>query len=161
MQEIERKWLVDIQTCPVYHPNYVSPVEDIWEITQGYLNSLNDEWLVRVRSINDEMFHLELKSKGLLTREEIKFNISEKEFNETLEKCLKVLKKTRYIHRIPGATFEIDAYEDYKFVTCEVEFKSEDRAKRFKAPEWCIKEITMDPLYKNINLAVVGNNKMI
>jgi len=49
--------------------------------------------------------------------------------------------------------YEIDFYKDYDFVTCEVEFDSEEEANNFEAPDWCIKDVTYDPYYKNVNLA--------
>ena len=153
MMEIERKWLVDTAKCPIYHENYVILAEDVWRTVQGYLNTIKDEWLIRVRSINDERFFLELKTQGLLAREELSFKIHKDEFNQTLEKCVSKVEKTRYCYYTDNVKYEIDIFLDHSFVTCEVEFGNEETAHAFVAPDWCTKDVTYDPAYKNVNLA--------
>jgi len=162
MSEIERKWLVDRDKCP----GLVSPHTSIFRTIQGYLNSTDDNWLIRVRkfehrgSIGDvdlkyeTRYYLELKTHGLLSREELRYIITEDEFEETLDKCNGSVKKTRYCWNEEGIYYEVDVYDDHDFVTCEVEFKSEEEANEFIAPEWCIKDVTLDPAYKNVNLVV-------
>jgi len=153
MMEIERKWLVDKSKLPELSVKKVVADINVWDVIQGYLNSENDEWLIRVRSVNNFYFWLELKSKGLLSREEIRYAISNMEFQITLRECKKVVEKRRYSLYDGDIRYEIDFYKDYDFVTCEVEFDFEEEANNFEAPDWCIKDVTYDPYYKNVNLA--------
>lgn len=154
--EIERKWLVDKELCPI-------KLDDKFirqsRIVQGYLNDMSDSHLIRYRSYESlsktKSFILEIKSKGMLSREEYGYNITEEDFNEVIDKC-KTVKKIRYHYislNVPDCVFEIDVYDDYPFVTCEVEFKSEKAAESFIAPPWCFEEVTYNKLFKNINLA--------
>jgi len=145
--EIERKWLVDKDKCPI-----LSEYSKVLRIVQGYLNDSSDEWIIRVRAIDNSEFILELKSIGLLSREELKFCISEDEYLDAIKQCRNIVYKTRYIQSIDNYHYEVDVYDYHDFVTCEVEFSSEKEAKKFKAPEWCIKDVTYDPKYKNVNL---------
>jgi adenylate cyclase len=159
--EIERKWLVDKEKCP----GLVLYDAEVLRTVQGYLNTIKDEWLIRVRKIKkigtnrkpqrkSSEFYLELKTQGLLSREELRYIIHEEEFIKTLRKCSGVVKKTRYCWMEDNTYFEVDVYDDHDFVTCEVEFKTEKEAENFKAPSWCLRDVTYDPKYKNVNLAV-------
>jgi len=161
MMEIERKWLVDKSKCPIFIYGEESFNLTKWKVVQGYLNSVKDEWLIRVRRVdtieknksvlND--YFLEMKSHGLLSREELRIRMNKTEFEEILKKCEKTVEKQRYLWNALGVQFEIDVYDRYDFITCEVEFNSEEEANNFVAPNWCTKDITMDSGYKNVNLA--------
>jgi len=164
--EIERKWLVDKDRCP----GLVVYDAEIRRTEQGYLNHTKDEYLIRVRKVQvmgtnkkplsgeQTYYFLELKTQGLLSREELAYYISEKEYKDTLSKCRGVVKKTRYCwygedgKGEHGYYFEVDVYDNHDFVTCEVEFNSEEEANNFEAPDWCLEDVTYDPAYKNINL---------
>jgi len=87
----------------------------------------------------------------LLARDEIKFIIKEDEYENTLSKCLGIVRKTRYCW-LDTVYYEVDIYDNHDFVTCEVEFETEEEANNFIAPDWCIEDITYDPKYKNVNL---------
>jgi len=151
--EIEKKYLVD--------PKRIKELKDqayyFEKIDQYYLSDINDTWTIRLRKTYDTIiraFFLTLKSKGLLSREEIEIKIPVQLFEENLQHARTALSKTRYHVEIdPDLGFEIDVYKDYDFITCEVEFETEEEAKSFVAPDWCIKDITEDPYYKNVNLA--------
>jgi len=152
--EIERKWLVDKTTMPsLENPEYRMS-NDVGEIRieQHYLNTMADEWLIRVRAYG-HLYVLELKSQGMLSREEIAFKITQSEFLEAIKHSKKSLKKTRYYLRYAGHMFEFNKYDDYDFITCEVEFKTEEEAKNFIPPKCCVLDVTEDPKYKNVNLA--------
>jgi len=152
--EIERKWLVDKKRLQWLIENsfYQERIE------QHYLNSKNEEWIIRVRrsvSDNDTEYFLTLKSKGLLSREELQSEIGKDTYQDAIKHSKGCVKKTRYTIDVPTAdlTYDIDVYDDYDFVTCEVEFHSESDAEKFEVPEWCLQDVTMDPKYKNDNLA--------
>jgi len=160
MIELEKKWLVDKDKVTI------PKTANKWITVQGYLSyGPGDSWIVRVRSIISSLgdlpshppkFFLELKSKGLLAREELRYIITEEEFNETFDKCGAIVKKTRYLWYDINKEYqyEVDFYDDHDFVTCEVEFKSMKEANEFVPPEWCIEDVTFDPKYKNMNLGV-------
>jgi CYTH domain-containing protein len=148
--EIERKWLVDKKEVD----NLIKLSFDKERIEQYYLNGPNDEWVIRLRG-NCQHF-LTLKNKGLLSRQEIEIRISKQTFNDNIALAKTKIFKTRYMIEINPENlgcYEIDIYDGYDFVTCEVEFDTEEEANKFIAPEWCIKDVTNDPKYKNVNLA--------
>jgi CYTH domain-containing protein len=149
--EIERKWLVD--------PSKIEELKLaaflVIATQQYYLNDKTDSWIIRLRKANDTHF-ITLKSKGLLSREEIEIKISKGIFDDAIKTAKTKITKTRYIVEISPdnlLTYEIDVYDDYDFITCEVEFETEEEAKNFMPPDWCIKDVTYDPKYKNVNLA--------
>lgn len=160
--EIERKWLVDKDRCP----GLVLYDSEIRRTEQGYLNTIDDNWLIRFRMVQilgtvkkplsgeQKYYFLELKTQGLLSREELRYFISEKEYNDSISKCQGIVRKTRYCWHDNDIYYEVDVYDDHDFVTCEVEFKSEEEANNFVAPDWCIKDVTYDQVYKNVNLVV-------
>jgi len=150
MIELEKKWLVDKEKCPI-------PSDAVkWDVVQGYLNTMSDEWIIRCRYVGHDdglsSYFLELKSRGLLAREELRYIIDKEEFDETLKKCGGVVKKTRYLWKADNVQYEVDFYKDHKFVTCEVEFDNMKQCNAFKPPEWCIEDVTFNPKYKNVNL---------
>jgi len=148
--EIEKKYLVDKSRLSEILAKRVST----YRIEQYYLNDMNDNWLIRVRSMDNEFF-LTLKSKGLLSREELEYRIIRQDFEKTILQAKTKLKKNRHHLYKDGYLFEIDVYDDYEFVTCEVEFPTEEEAIAFDAikPDWCLQDITEDKKYKNVNLA--------
>lgn len=161
MIELEKKWLVDESKCPVFNLNFGEKNLEILETEQGYLeNDPDDSWIIRFRHIFKHLsesnhYFLDLKSKGLLAREELTYSISYEEYSEAIQKCEgRIVRKTRYCYEENGHRLEIDKYNAHGFVTCEVEFKSMKEANTFVPPEWCIEEVTFDPKYKNMNLGV-------
>jgi CYTH domain-containing protein len=155
--EIERKWLVD--------PARVNELKKLsythFKIEQYYLSDKDDSWTIRLRK-QERDCSITLKSKGLLSREEIELDITKIEFAEYVKFAKTKIIKTRYhfennevdkTNKYPHYVYEIDVYNDYDFVTCELEFDTEEEAKSFIPPDWCIKDVTADPYYKNVNLA--------
>jgi CYTH domain-containing protein len=149
--EIEKKYLVD--------PQKIEELKDeafcSERIEQYYLNDLKDRWIIRFRKANKNHF-ITLKSKGLLSREEIEVKISKRVFQEGIVHAKTKILKTRYkleADPIDLLCYEIDVYDDYDFITCEIEFETEEEANYFEPPEWCIEDVTEDKKYKNINLA--------
>ena len=152
--EIERKWLIPLENLP----------EDFKEtapgsrVEQGYLNP-DDEYLVRVRhnmnirNPDMEFFKMEIKSRGLFVREEYRADISEEAFWEIYRNCPKKITKTRYYHFVDDLQYELDFYDEYDFVTLEIEFKTVEEAENFEVPSWFGEDVTYKPEYKNINLA--------
>jgi CYTH domain-containing protein len=147
--EIERKWLVD----KTHLGMLIERSHHKERIEQYYLSGKDDEWTIRLRKSNSEYF-LTLKSKGLLSREEIETVIHRGVFLNDIKHAKTSIKKIRYTIEIDkDLSYEIDVYDDFDFVTCEVEFKSEEEANGFVTPSWCLEDVTYDSKYKNSNLA--------
>lgn len=145
--EVERKWLVDKKDLTKIMENY-----DPWKVKQGYLNK-GDLYTIRYRSVNDKDFWLEIKSKGDLTREEYRYEISRIDFNTGFSKCKHKISKLRYMFMDGPHKLEIDVYDDYDFCTVEIEFLDELEAEKFVAPKWFGRDVTYESEYKNLNLA--------
>ena len=144
--EIERKWLVTEELI-------LPQLKDGVRIEQHYINGSTDEWVIRARKYGVQYF-LTLKGQWLLARPELEYQITEAQYYETIKHSMKSIKKTRYYIPVDDdLEYEIDVYDFYNFLTCEVEFKSEEQAKEFKAPGWCWTEVTDNPAYQNVNLA--------
>jgi len=146
--EIERKWLVD--------KNKISSFTNFgYRIEQHYINDIEDDWLIRFRN---EMgsYTMTLKGKGMMSRPEIEVDIDEKTYLNAIQYSKTSLKKTRFYTEIEPETdryYEIDVFDDHDFIICEVEFDTLEEAYKFIPPSWCLKEVTEDPEYTNINLA--------
>ena len=125
---------------------------------QHYLNDISDDWLIRVRN-EGSYYTLTLKGKGLMARPELEFDITEKEYLESIKYSKsKVLKTRFFIDLFPGNVdserwYEIDIFDDHDFIICELEFDTIEEAGEFVPPEWCLTEVTLDSSYSNINLA--------
>lgn len=146
--EIERKYLVD--TPPEGYETFPCRV-----IEQAYLCT---EPVVRVRRDNASFF-LTCKGKGLLSREEFNFPLTEEAYLHLLKKADGiVLTKRRYMIPVPGSdhlTIEFDVFDgDYKgLMLAEVEFSTEEEALSFTPPSWFGKDVTFSGEYQNSRLA--------
>jgi CYTH domain-containing protein len=114
---------------------------------------------VRVRR-RDANAWLTVKSGGGRVRVEEEIEIDSERFERLwpLTEGRRV-EKTRY--EIPGSdglVIELDVYAGalHGLVTAEVEFRSEDAAEAFAAPDWLGPDVTEDPRYKNQRLARDG-----
>ncbi len=154
--EIERKFLVS------FVPENVEEYPHS-EIVQGYL-SADPEVRVRkkvTRGIK-KFYRTEkivIQGSGDIKRKEDEREITEEEFNELWPVTKgKRVEKTRYEIPHGSHTIELDVYRGNLegLVTADVEFDSEDAAKRFFPPSWMGTDITADTAYKNQTLAVNG-----
>ena len=139
--EIERKFLV--KELPTNYMDYRFDT-----IVQHYI-SLEPE--VRIRSKNNKVFLLTIKSNGDMIRKEVEFVISKQQFNELSTMSIGSIYKSRYyVDR-----FELDVYLGLNgLMTVEIEFDSEIEANRFIPPNWFGAEVTSNKKFKNKNLAV-------
>jgi adenylate cyclase len=147
--EVERKFLVPDP------PDLDGTESD--EIEQGYL-AIGTDGEVRLRRKGDK--HLLTAKRGSgLSRDE-----AEIEFERNAFDRLWPLTEGRRLHKrrhvIPHGdrTIEVDVYEgDLEgLVVAEVEFGSEDEARRFEPPGWIGDEVTGDERYLNETLATQG-----
>jgi len=174
-KEIERKWIID--NIP---EGLVLPQPST--IIQGYLGiSKQEEVRIRQKSKKSadsgqdtNKYFLTVKSTGDRSRNEYEVSIDEKIFEKLLEATRgRVLNKDRYdlpYFSIPNGKvykkeyrIELDIYKDklHGLCTAEVEFKSEEKAKEFKAPNWFGREVTFDRRFKNQSLAIEGLTAII
>ncbi len=145
--EIERKFLV--RKLPENLEQY--PVRTI---EQGYL-CVNPT--IRVRRDNDE-YYLTYKGKGFLVREEYNLPLSAESYAHMLTKADgNIITKKRYMIPIENSTLtiELDIFEApfAPLVLAEVEFSSEEEAKKFTPPEWFGQDVTEDKTYTNSYLS--------
>ncbi len=144
MIEVERKWL-----CTGF-PNMEYESEEIqW---QGYLSL---QPAIRIRKIekNDKkMYCLTIKGKGTISRTEVECPLLEKQFEELCGLLVTPMaqKRLRRYNLQGGHVLEcsvVDEKEDGQFYYAEVEFASEEEARKFTAPDFLGKEVTFEPGY--------------
>jgi CYTH domain-containing protein len=152
--EIERKFLVNKGSMPDLSKFEYSNVK------QGYLSQEHDSLSIRVRSfIGDdiECYYLDMKDSGLLSRNELTFIISKYEFETSFKLCgLKTISKKRYYvpsEKNKGKTIEVDIYEDFDFITCEIECESILEAESLIWEDWFSEDLTHKGEFSNMNLA--------
>ena len=162
-REIERKWNLS-KIEPKILSGLVKKSKCI-EIEQGYINF---HPAVRVRKQNSSSrvsYVLTVKNniKGNLIRFEKNIIIDSKTYSRLIKKREGiVLKKTRYLIPYKKHIIELDVFKKERegLVIAEVEFKSENSAKKFMAPDWFNigKEVTNDKKWTN---AYLCQNKKI
>ena len=139
--EIERKFLV--MALPEHLETFSRQ-----RIEQAYLCT---DPVLRIRR-KDETYILTYKGPGFLVREEHEFPLKEESYQKLLKKAEgNVICKWRY--RIPYETYviELDVFDPpfAPLVLAEVEFSTEEEAKRFDPPAWFGEDVTYDPAYTN------------
>ena len=145
--EIERKWLVD-------KSKVVPQLKIGVRIEHYYLNTINDEWLIFAKRLGSFCL-LSLKSQGLMSMEELDYEITEEEYEETIKHAVKSICKSRFylvIDEDKDQYYNIDVYDNYDFITCEVKFNSEIESLSFVPADWCVEEVTDNPNYMNVIL---------
>lgn len=146
--EIERKFL--IENPPKNFKSF--PCR---QIEQGYLNT---EPVIRIRK-DDSRYELTCKSKGLMSREEISFPLTEEAYLHLLTKIDgRLIKKQRYMLPLEnGLTVELDIFKDElaPLILAEVEFPDEKSANSFVPPEWFGKDVTFSGEYHNSRLSKI------
>ncbi len=125
------------------------------KVRQGHLSTDRDR-VVRVRTAGGKGF-LTIKGKGRgLMRPEYEYEIPVRDAVEILEKlCVgAVIEKTRYCLNHEGLRWEIDEFhgENRGLVVAEVELESEFQ--EVPRPDWLGEEVSGDPRYLNVNLAL-------
>jgi CYTH domain-containing protein len=145
--EIERKFVVDRL------PDELAAGAS-QHIRQGYLSIEPAE--VRLRSRGDATYELTVKSLGGLSRTEVNLPLTAEQFEELWPLVQRSIEKNRALHEVEGWTAEVDVYRDKLagLVLVEVEFRSEADAQAFTPPAWFGVEVTEDPRYRNVSLAV-------
>jgi adenylate cyclase len=147
--EVERKFLVP-------DPPDLDGTE--WdEIEQGYL-AIGAEGEVRLRRKGERLLLTAKRGSGI-SRDEAEVELDRNAF-ERLWPLTEGRRLHKRRHLIPhgGLEIEVDVYEGELegLVVAEIEFASEDEARRFEPPEWIGEEVTGDERYLNETLATRG-----
>jgi CYTH domain-containing protein/CHAD domain-containing protein len=150
-REIERKFVLEAMPAEVAGAPGTA-------IEQGYL-AVDGDAEVRLRR-EGERRRLTVKRGHGESRGEIEVELASDPFDDLWPLTAgRRLRKTR--HRVPlgeGLVAEVDRYEGELegLVVAEVEFPSEEAARRFRPPPWFGREATGDPAFANQNLAHEG-----
>ena len=144
--EIERKFLIkrlpkDLSSYPCRR------------IEQAYLNR---DPALRVRR-QDDLYFLTCKSRGLMEREEWELPLDAEAYAHLLAKADgRIIRKTRYLIPYQRYTVELDMFDGdlAPLLLAEVEFTSAAEADAFVPPDWFGEDVTSDPSYQNVNMAL-------
>ena len=95
-------------------------------------------------------------SLGGLRRAEVNLPLTADQFEELWPLVQRSIEKDRALHELEGGTAEVDVYHGKLagLVVVEVEFPSEADAQAFTPPAWFGAEVTEDPRFRNVSLAV-------
>ena len=147
--EIERKYLINNNDWK----NGLTESDSSF-IQQAYL-SIDPDRVVRIR-IRDTAAYLTVKSRAIgLTRKEYEYLIPLEDAVEMLQLSKsRVLVKRRYEIIYHGMVWEIDEFleSDEGLVLAEIELEHEKQ--EFEKPPWLGEEVTNDPRYSNLSLAL-------
>lgn len=148
-REIERKFL--LKSLPEDLDRYAS-----YEIEQAYLCS---NPTVRVRK-GGEKYTMTYKSGGGMDHAEYNLPLDAASYAHLLEKCDgRVITKRRYKIPYGRLLIELDIFSGCMegLILAEVEFDSVEEANAFEMPDWFSEDVTADPKYRNVEMAL-GNS---
>ena len=149
--EIERKYLVASSDWKIG----LTEADSVF-IQQAYL-SIDPERVVRVR-IRDNTAFITIKSLTIgITRKEFEYSIPVADAIEILELSKSsVIVKRRYIINYKGNNWEVDEFlgRNEGLVVAEIELESENQ--KFDIPPWLGEEVSHDPKFSNLQLALNG-----
>ncbi len=145
-REIERKF--KLLSLPRDLESY-----DSYEIEQAYLSASPT---VRVRK-GGKKYTLTYKSGGGMDHAEYNLPLTEEAYYHLLEKHDgNVITKRRYKIPYQGFTIELDIFSGIMqgHIMAEVEFESVEEANAFVPPNWFGEDVTDDPNYRNVVMAL-------
>ena len=145
--EIERRFIVK-------GDKWKSFVTKSINFKQGYLSTNFDEWITRIRIIDDTKSEITLKSRETSIRNiEFSYPIPFKDSLSIWKKISKKIIKNRYILSYGPGEWIVDCFIDknHPLVIAEVELNSENEY--VEIPNWCEKEITGIKQFSNAYLA--------
>lgn len=155
--EIEKKYL--LKNLPGDLDNYTN-----YTIEQAYLS---DSPVVRIRkrlSGETKEFFLTVKSKGMLSREEVETAITISAYNNFLQEAKgNIIIKQRYIIPLSdGLKAELDIFSGAfdGIIMAEVEFPNEECAKKFTPPHFFGDEVTFDSRFHNSNMSKMSEEEI-
>ena len=145
--EIERRFLIKNNKWRQYIINQTI-------ITQGYLSSSNDGWIVRLRSENKQ-FKLTLKKHILnSTSLEFEYIINKKEGNQILSNIKDKIEKQRFYLKINEQNWIVDIFQDSNkpLEIAEIELNTEQE--KITIPDFISREITGIKIFSNHQLSI-------
>ena len=145
--EIERRFLVE-------NEDWRSQVILSEDFSQAYLNSNSDEWIFRVRIIDNKQAYITLKSSiNGFVNYEYEYPIPRKDAIELLNLSKYKITKTRYQLKINEKNWVVDSFEglNASLKIAEIELNSE--SEQIQIPTWCGQEITGIKSLNNASLA--------
>ncbi len=145
--EIERRFLVQ-------NEDWKSQVILSEEFSQAYLNSSEDEWVTRVRVIDNEKAYITLKSSlnGLINYE-FEYSIPIKDGLELIKLSQYKITKTRYQLKINKKNWVIDVFDGSNSSLKIAEIELNSNSEEIQVPSWCDQEITGIKALSNASLA--------
>lgn len=145
--EIERKFLVKDANWRAGEPGVLC--------RQGYLRS-SKKCVIRVRTQGNQGYLTIKGNQQGISRPEFEYNIPLADAEEMLEKlCARpLIEKYRFRRQYAGMDWEIDEFlgENQGLVVAEIELDAEEQV--FIAPDWLGREVSDNPRYLNVNLAL-------
>ena len=145
--EIERRFLIKNNKWRQYIINQTI-------ITQGYLSSSNDGWIVRLRSENKQ-FKLTLKKHILnSTSLEFEYIINKKEGNQILSNIKDKIEKQRFYLKVNEQNWIVDIFQDSNkpLEIAEIELNTEQE--KITIPDFISREITGIKIFSNHQLSI-------
>ncbi len=134
--EIERRFLVK-------NEDWKSQVLRSEDFSQAYLTSDIDQWIVRVRIVNNKNAYITLKSSlnGLIN-DEFEYSIPIKDAFKLFNLSKYKITKTRYQLKINEKYWVVDSFDglNSSLKIAEIELASE--SEKITIPSWCAQEIT-------------------
>ncbi len=151
--EIERKFIVQGNEWK----NFSTEVQDF---QQGYLTNSFEEWVVRIRIINNKYSQLTLKSlKDEITNFEFEYPIPIADGIDIWKIINQKIIKKRFLLNFNSQKWVVDVFEglNYPLVLAEVELDSKSQI--IEKPSWCTSEVTTIKKFSNASLAQypIGN----
>lgn len=149
--EIERKFT--IKELPKEMEKYEKK-----EIEQGYLCI---EPVVRIRKSDDDFYMTYKANKNIafknneaaLINEEVEVPLTKEAYLHLKEKVdYHIIEKTRYIIPLENnLKIELDVFKGCLngLYFAEVEFRNEEEAKSFEAPDWFLEDVSFDKRFRN------------
>lgn len=154
--EIERKYVL-----PAFPKSQIEAGELVMTgrktIEQTYL-ALTEAEEIRVRRLTQEgggaVYTHTFKRGHGMSREESEYEISEDVYHQLLDGSGRspLIKTRTKVQDSTGRIFEIDEYRQFKLMTVEAEFASEEEALAFVPPAWFGKELGSEEAYRNKTL---------
>ncbi len=148
MKEIERKWI--LSKLPDVSNQVSIPYE-------RHFLFIGEGIEVRIQKKGDKYeFERKVESNNL-TRTGEKFEITEAEFNHFKQYAVGSIERESYI--VEGISVKVYKGKHSGLIRAEVEFSSEEEAKRFKPLDWFGEEITDSPIGKDKILSQLGSEE--
>ena len=154
-KEIERRFLVVPRHLPL---NVIQHGKNRAQITQGYLSA---DPVVRVRTktsltSGSSRGFLTVKGPGIKEHDEFEYEVPSADAAGMLKLCKGILEKTRYTFGAGGHIWEVDQFHGIHVGLWLAEIELSNPDEPFETHDWLDSEVTEDPRYTNVALAMAG-----